>query len=203
MAKVKGGLLESVSGKLGPLVVVNRGERTYVRTAPQYTKDSWSERQVQNRHRFRQANAFCRQYQQQVIVPIWNQLPGSTSGYHQFLKANIPAFNSRGALEDQSMLHFSDGVLPLPYQLQLAAQGDQLALSWQNDSSMTGVRLEDELWYMTLSPEAIQGPFESGLKRGSKGGILNFSEQGESTGLFVFFASSDRKAFSPDRFLAI
>ncbi len=203
MAKVKGGLLESVSGKLGPLVVVTRGESTYVRAAPKYTKDSWSERQVQNRHRFRQANAFCRQYQQQVIVPIWNQLPGSSSGYHQFLKANMPAFNSQGELEDQSMLHFSEGPLPVPYQLRGQVQADQLELSWQNDSALTGARLADELWYMTVAPEAIQGPFESGLTRGLEGGLLSLPEPEQYTGFYVFFASSDRKAFSPDRFLAI
>ncbi|MGQ7870910.1 hypothetical protein [Sunxiuqinia sp. sy24] len=203
MAKIEDGLLGSISGKLGPLVVVKRGERSYVRAAPTYSKDSWSERQIQNRQRFKAVNAFCRQHQQQVIIPIWNQLPGNSSGYHQFLKANIAAFDSQGELEDPSMLHFSEGPLPLPFKLRASIQQDQLELSWLNDSKLTTTRHSDELWYMTSSSENINGPFKSDLTRGMEGGMLSLSGTEACTGLYLFFASSDRKAFSPDRFLSI
>ncbi|MGQ7868176.1 hypothetical protein [Sunxiuqinia sp. sy24] len=207
MAKIKDGLLGSVSGKLGPLVVVQRGDMSYVRAAPNYTKDSWSDRQLQHRQRFKAVSAFCKQYKQQFIIPIWNRLATNSSGYHLFMKANMPAFGRAGELEDPSMLHFADGTLPLPFKLTLVAdpeQVDQLEVSWLNDEGLTGLRLSDELWYATVSADGFQGPFESGIHRSAQGGLIALPEEsGLCEGVYLFFASPARDAFSPDCFLAI
>ncbi|WP_430972407.1 hypothetical protein [Sunxiuqinia rutila] len=207
MAKIRDGLLGSVSGKLGPLVVVKRGDTSYVRAAPQYSKDSWSDRQKQHRQRFKAVNTFCQQYKQQVIVPIWNRLSGNSSGYHMFLKANMPAFGHQGQLEDPSLLHFADGSLPLPFKLGVAVRpdgSDQLEVSWLNDEGIASIRLSDELWYITTSADGFQGPYESGLHRSAQGGLLTLPEESSSyDGIYLFFASPDRGAFSPDRFLVI
>ncbi|WP_320167973.1 hypothetical protein [Mangrovibacterium marinum] len=158
MAKVKGGLLGSVSGKLGPVVVVQRGDTTYVRARPVYTENSWSERQLKNQQRFRAVNAFCTQNKLMVIQPIWNKLVAGKSGYHLFLKANMPAFGRDGGLEDLSLLHFSDGKLALPFHLQ-ARRLDAMTIrvSWENDPLLPASRMRDELLFITAEDQQLTG----------------------------------------------
>ncbi|MCW0484542.1 hypothetical protein [Gaoshiqia sediminis] len=207
MAKVKGGLLGSVAGKLGPLVVVQRGETTYVRSAPVFTKDSWSEKQQKNRQRFREVNAFCRRFKQQVIVPVWNKLAEGKSGYHLFLKANSPAFGQDGSIQDISLLRFADGKLPQPFQLKAQRSGEDamnIQVSWQNDGLSAALRLQDELLYMTAETDQFQGIFSSGIQRSQGGGVIRLPEGTTAErGIYLFFAAPDRAGFSPDRYVAL
>ncbi|MCW0481161.1 hypothetical protein [Gaoshiqia sediminis] len=207
MAKINEGILGSVSGKLGPVVVVKRGDTTYIRTAPTYKPDSWSERQVQHRQRFKAVSAFCRQHQQTLIRPIWNNLEGRSSGYQRFLKANMPAFGPGGILEDLSLLHVADGTLNLPFKLnvRLAEQDPaRVEVSWHNGDFPSKQGLDDELLFVTVSGNELKGPFVSSIKRAQAGGILTLqSEALPCEGLFVFFAAPDRKSYSPDRFFPL
>lgn len=207
MARIKGGPTGVASGKLGNVVFVVRDGKGYVRMAPKYSKNSWTPRQKQHRERFKKVNAFCTQCKFQFVRPIWNLLPGSASGYHMFLKANMPAFGQDGKLADHALLHFSDGVLPVPFHFKVETienEKDKILVSWANDNLMSGKFDPDELWIATAFNNGFGGPYESGVNRMAlKATIPLPIESTAVIAVYLFFASKDRKRFSPDRYFAI
>jgi hypothetical protein len=207
MAKVTGGLAEFTSGKLGNVVFVKREGKTYVRMAPEYTKDSWTPRQKQHRERFRLVNSFCLQFKFNIIKPIWNLKPGSGSGYNRFIKANMPAFGLDGKLVDKSGLHFSDGVLPVPYHFIVEKSetgANKIAVSWENDMLMSSVYEKDDLLLVTSFGERFNGPYNTGKRRSELKAILELPEESSPVqAVYLFFASYDRKKYSPDKYFEL
>lgn len=202
MTVMKGENTGGLSGKMGNLVVVSRGNSTYMRSLPNYSKDSWTPKQVQSRKRFAIVTQFCMAHKRNVIVPIWNLLPGNACGYSQFLGANIKAFDSLGNIKDHGLLRFSEGTLEPPSGLTTVKLTDEVSLHWANDPNLTVNRLKDELLYMALAGDKVSGPFATSLTRGMQGGVFTLSDPSTSA-LYLFFATSDRKAFSPDRYVTI
>jgi len=207
MARITGGIGVFASGKLGNMVFVQREGMTYIRMAPEYTKNSWTARQKQHRERFRLVNDFCRQHKFSVIKPIWNQIPGKGSGYNRFIKANMPAFGLDGKLADKAMLHFSDGVLPLPYHIKsetVENENNKILISWENDSLISGLYATDEAWYVTAFEEGFGGPYQTGIRRSELKANLDLpAEPSRVEAVYLFFASGDRKRFSADKYLEV
>ena len=202
MTVVKAGSRDTFSGKVGNLVVVSRGETTYLRSMPNYTNESWTPKQARARKRFSIVSKFCMGYKLKLIVPIWNLLPGNACGYSQFLGANSQAFDSEGVIGDWSMLNFSDGSLPPPQQIEAIMVDNEITVSWVNDPNVAPARLNDELWLMALVGDRVDGPVQTGLTRGMQGGVVAQVDPSDRA-LYLFFAAPDRKAFSPDRFVAL
>ena len=192
----------ALSGTMGNVVVVSRGNTTYLRSLPNYSKDSWTPKQALSRKRFSIVTQFCKLYKRDIIVPIWNLLPGEVCGYSLFLGANIKAFDSLGKIRDYAMLRFSEGSLEPPAHIGAAKQGGEVSLSWVNDPNVAGSRLMDVLLYMALVDDKVSGPFPTQLTRGSQGGGVTLADPLASA-LYLFFATPDRKAFSPDKFVSV
>ena len=201
MTVMKAGKMGALSGTMGNVVVVSHGNTTYLRSLPNYSKDSWTPKQALSRKRFSIVTQFCMKYKREIIVPIWNLLPGEVCGYSLFLGANIRAFDSLGKIRDYAMLRFSEGSLEPPAHISAAKQGGELMVSWANDPNTNPTRLKDELLYMALVGDRVSGPFPTQLTRGSQGGEISLADPSASA-LYLFFAAPDRKAFSPDRFVA-
>jgi len=201
MARITGGIGTGISGKLEQLVFVQRGGKTYVRMAPDYSNTSWSVKQKMHRERFRKVNAFCRQFRTTVIRTIWKALPGPSSGYAKFLKANMPAFSSNGELADYTRLHFSDGVLPLPFNMKASRVPgtQQVEVSWTNDPLMDFGLGYDKLMIATYDGKQFTVNVDTGLTRKMGQGIIVLPafEDGKSF-LYLYFASADMLRFSPD-----
>ena len=202
MAKIKQSILDGISGKLGPIVVVNNGTSTYIRTAPTYTEESWSEKQVQLRNRFRAVSQFIQRYKKSMIWSIWKLAPGKGGGYHKFLGANIKAFDLDGTVKEWSLVRFSEGTLPAPYLLQTERQSGQITITWKNESGLSPVRLSDRLWYMAVVDGKFTGPHKTEITRSALEGLLP-DPDGNITGMYVFFSAADEKAFSPDRYVGV
>lgn len=192
----------SLSGSMGNIVVVTRGTTTYLRTRPTRKKDTWSDKQIQSRKRFAIVVDFCMRYKEKVIVPIWNLLPGNACGYSQFLGANGKAFDSAGNIMEMSMLKFSNGSLPPVHQVKSVKNEGNLEVSWFNDPNLARTRLKDELWYMAVVGGQVVGPYKSGLTRGMQGGVFELKDPATSA-IYVYFAASDKKSFSPDKYLEL
>ncbi len=202
MARIRGGLIENVSGKIGPIVVVQRGDRSYVRMAPSYNKNSWSPNQKMHRERFRKVNLFCTMHKKSIILSVWNKISDKKSGYHLFLKANMPAFGLDGEIADISRLHFSDGNLPLPYVLKAEKMSDEpqnFKIRWQNDNLIQTRFINDELMYVVAYQNSFSGINETGILRKHTEGIITMSVKTENVkAIYLFFAAPDRSAFSKD-----
>jgi len=204
MARITGGVGEYTSGKLGNVVFVRREGKTYIRMAPEYSEASWTPRQKLHRERFRLVNNFCSKFRMDFIKPIWNLVPGKGSGYNRFIKANMPAFGLDGNLTDRSMLHFSDGVLPLPYHFKsekLVTEENKISVSWENDQLISNVNDRDDLLLVTSFGENFKGPYRTGIKRSELSAVLELPvESSPVQGVYLFFASVDRKKYSPDKY---
>lgn len=207
MARIAGGIAAKASGKLGPVVVVQRGETSYIRTAPVYTKHSWTPAQLKHRERFKRVSAFVQTCQHNVIVPIWNKIARYKSGRNLFLKANMAAFDSDGLLADRSLLHFSEGILALPFHLALSKTADEpltFSVSWQTDSLSNMKTVNDELMAVVALDGRFTAPQPLGLQRASGGGTLVLNEKADEVkGIYLFFATAHRKSFSPDRYFSL
>ena len=202
MTKLNAGLLGALSGKVGNVVVVNRGKTAYVRSVPKYTEESWTDNQRRVRRRFAIVSKFCQEYKKKIIFPIWNQLPGPSSGYNQFLGTNIKAFDIEGNIRDLSLLQFSKGSLPPVLQLSIENRQGEIAIGWSNDPELPRTRFKDKLMYMAVVNGQVAGPYASGLTRIMQGGIFALNDPSASA-LYLYFASADKKAFSPDKYVAI
>ena len=202
MTRLNAGLLGQLIGKVGNVVVVNRGKTTYVRSMPNYANTVWTDRQKQVRKRFGLVGRFCSKYKKNLIIPIWNLKPGNSSGYNQFLTANIKAFDIDGNIMDMSLLHFSQGNLPPACSVSIEKQQAQVTISWKNELYTPDIRLKDKLWYMAVVDGQIVGPYSSGLTRGMLGGVFTLKDPATSA-IYAYFAASDKKSFSPDKYLAL
>lgn len=195
------------SGKLGEIVFVQREGMTYIRKLPEYSKNSWTSRQKQHRERFRLVNAFCRQYSMQIIKPIWNLLPGKGSGYYHFLKTNMPAFGLDGQMADRAMLHFSDGVLPFPFLFKvevIESEQDKFRVSWENDTLISSLFTNDELLLVPAFDDKFGEPFNTGITRSvSNATIILPAFPSKVEAVYLFFASVDRRRYSPDRYFEL
>ena len=202
MTKLNAGLFGALSGKIGNVVVVNRGKTAYVRSVPKYTEESWTDNQRQVRRRFAIVSKFCQEYKKSIIYPIWNLLPGPSSGYNKFLGTNIKAFDKEGQIMDMSLLHFSNGTLKPPYRLSVENREGEIAIRWSNDPDLGRIRAKDKLMYMAVVDGKVTGPHNSSLTRGMLGGVISLTDPSASA-LYLYFAASDKQSFSPDRYVEI
>ena len=202
MAKIKQSILEGISGKLGPIVVVNNGTSTHIRMAPTYTEASWSEKQLQLRDRFKAVSLFVQQYKKTMIWTIWKLAPGKGGGYHKFLGANLKAFDLDGKVKEFSLIRFTEGNLPTPFQVQAERQSGEIRITWKNEASQSRIRDNDHLWYMAVAEGKFTGPFKTEITRGVMEGVIP-DHDGNITGIYVFFAARDENTFSPDRYVVV
>jgi hypothetical protein len=207
MAKIKGGIGALLSGKLEGVVFVQRGEQSFLRTEPDYSRKKWTPAQEMHRERFRKVSAFCMQFRHSVIRPIWNLIPGKATGYGRFLSANMQAFDGNGNLADLAKLHFSEGTLPLPNRMNVELAGGNPAVaaaSWENDPSLQPQHYTDELRAVFASGGKFIGPVNIGAKRADLHASLELpSAGGKAEAVYLFFASKDMQAYSPDQYFAV
>jgi hypothetical protein len=207
MARITGGIGKYVSGKLESVVFVQREGMTYIRKLPEYTKNSWTPRQKLHRERFRLVNVFCRQHQMRIIIPIWNHVPGKGSGYNRFLKANMPAFGLDGQLADRAMLHFSDGILPLPFHFMVEMvmdENDKINVTWENDTLNNSKYEQDELMMVPAYTNGFGEPVNTGCRRKAAKVVIALpAGPSKVEAVYLFFASNDRKRYSPDRYFEL
>lgn len=188
----------SLSGLVGRVVVVKTKWGSYMRSAPQYSKSSWTDGQKVHRQRFKRVSEFCRQFRETVIPQIWKDTNVRASGYALFLKANMQAFSSQGELTDPARVKLSTGVLEFPQGLQLnAAQlmEGRLTVSWPDAGS--GIRWRDELMAIAAGEGHYSDILNTGILRGQKGGSFELPElKTDATHLYLFFGSKDRRSYS-------
>lgn len=188
----------SLSGLVGRVVIVKTKWGSYMRSAPQYSKSSWTDGQKVHRQRFKRVSEFCRQFRDTVIPQIWNDTNVRASGHALFLKANMQAFSSQGELKDPALVKLSTGELEFPQGLQLSAaqmMEGRLTVSWPDAGS--GIRSRDELMAIVAGNGQYSDILNTGILRGQKGGSFELPElKSEATHLYLFFGSKDRRSYS-------
>lgn len=119
----------------------------------------------------------------------------------------MPAFGLDGQLADRAMLHFSDGMLPLPYHFVVEMtkdENDKINITWENDALNSSKFDQDELMLVPAYADGFGEPVNTGTRR--KTAYVSLALPAGSSrveAVYLFFASIDRKRYSPDRYFEL
>jgi hypothetical protein len=198
----------NIAGAVGNLVFYSYNGNNYVRMAPgKRSKKSWSDRQVQNRQRFRALTDFWMQFSNTQIEQIWRVAEEGKRGHNLFISANSPAFGADGTLIDREWLHFSAGKLPLPHRLtanRVPGDPEKVEVTWQSDEGNMLADSDDELMMMVSNGDQFTGPIKTGAKRKQESAVIQLPTVTRTIqGIYLFFGSEKRKLYSADQWFGI
>jgi hypothetical protein len=206
MAKVDGG--SGITGMIGPVVYVNFNGKKYARMAPRpRSKGSWSEKQLMHRLRFREINAFWKQFYRTPVKQIWELAADQMKGVNLFIKTNLPAFSADGTQIDLEWLHLSAGKLPLPHKFKAerkAGDPEKVEVTWKDNSGIGFAITHDELIMTVAYDGKFTSPIPTGAFRKQESAVIELPAGIENIqGIYLFFASVGRKLYSPDQYFGI
>lgn len=200
MGKVLGSIEAQFSGKVGDKVYYKHRGVACVRKAPAVKRDARTPGQLLNQQRFKQINLFCRQFMATPVLRTWKDAAVNTTGYQLFIKANAPAFNKQGEVQDYKLIHLTTGPLPLPFEMMVQREGlesNTMQVSWKQDFHFSGERLRDELKVIAQYNGVFSAIQPTGLTRRSGGGSFELPVGFEAAGtLYLFFVSTDYRDYS-------
>ncbi len=204
MARIKEGLLK---GRVGRVVYSEWKGIEVVKSAPQRSKNSWSERQLLHRQRFKAISEYCGKYSHTLIPQIWNLAAENGHGRNLFLKANTPAFALDGQLTAVEKLHFSAGELPFPQQITAKRQDSdpsKAEVHWTNDENLSSAYSHDELMMVAGYADHFTDPVATGVIRKSGGALIALPANPENiTGIWLFFRAYKKDGYSWDLYLGL
>jgi hypothetical protein len=204
MAKIRGGI---VLGKIGNVVYSEWKGIEVLKTAPVRSKNSWSERQIMQRQRFKAISEYCNKYRYTLIPQIWNLTAKNMSGRNLFLKANTPAFAMDGELTAVEKLHFSAGDLPIPQQFTAKRKDDdpsKVEASWTIDDNLSPVYLDDELMMVAGNAEKFTAPVATGVLRKKCSAVIDLpADPVNITNIWLFFRAYRKDGYSWDQWFGI
>lgn len=204
------GIGVQLHGKLGNLVFVNSTDGMIVRTTPaRRSAENWSDKQKESRKRFSSTNLFYRQMKAGFVDPIWKlSARPPLTGYNLFMGANLPAFDAKGVVTDESLIHFSCGSLPLPQRLQAEWQPglpDEVLVSWDPKCFTKAERSDDELCLVLTSDPWDGNLSATGIERsaGSYRFMLTPLQLQRLPALWLFFRRKDGSCYSDDKYIRL
>jgi len=204
MARIVGG---KIRGKVGNVVYSEWNGIEVLKAVPQRSKNSWTDKQIMHRQRFKAIREYCRRYKFTLIPQIWNLAAENGHGSNLFLKANTPAFALDGQLTAIDKLHFSAGNLPFPQQItasRLESDPSKVQASWVNDENLSSAYSRDELMMVAAIDDRFTNPIATGIMRKSSGGIIDLPENPENIkGIWLFFRSYKKDGYSDDQYYGI
>ena len=202
MAKIRRNIGELVSGKIGKVVFVQMRGKSYVRAAPDRTRNNWSEAQVLYRKRLSAIANLWRTLNCQNMNEIWNLAAQEMNGYAWFIKKNMNALHIDGTLISPSLIRVIDGSLPEPL-LKLDPthpNPHEVKIEWTNDPHLAKQRLSDSLMVMTYQNHVFSEMINTGYKRNQESGIVPRPQADAQTGLcylYFFFKNEKDSLFTP------
>ncbi len=143
MAKIRRNICELVSGKIGKVVFIQMRRKSYVRAAPDRTKNNWSEAQVLFRARMSAIAALWRSVNCDGLNAAWNLAAKEMNGYAWFIKKNMNTLHIDGTLISPSLIRVMDGSLPEPLIRlnQTHPNPNEVKIEWANDPHLKKQRL--------------------------------------------------------------
>ena len=200
MGKIKTNIEALVSGKVGNVVYYQLRGKSYVRSVPVRSKDSWTPAQQLHRLRISKVGELWKQLKSTQVIPIWNLGSAEMNGYALFMKVNLSAFGTDGLLNDQRELQLSTGKLRLPLELvvsRVAAGSSTIAVSWKNDANLKGLRLQDKLMMVSYANGVYSVLSPTGLERSTQSGSFTLPvKPADATHVYLFFASRDKLEYT-------
>ncbi|MFA8434682.1 MAG: DUF6266 family protein [Marinifilaceae bacterium] len=161
-----------------------------------------SEKQQQQRQRFKAITGLASSLMGALIRPVWNLASGQMTGYNLFVKTNMPAFDSEGQLVNYSEFHASVGSLPLPSELSVQDDTDVVSgieLSW-NDESANGIgHADDKLHLLVIKGDQVQVVHPSAIRSDQTVEVTLPVAPGEIQ-VYAFFGDDEGSQYSTDQY---
>ena len=207
MARIRGGIGTTFSGKAGGMIFSEWKGIQVMRAAFERSKNSWSEKQVLHRRRFKAINEYCAKYKYTLIPQIWNLAAENGHGYNLFLKANSPAFALDGQLAEIEKLHFSAGKLPLPRQFEAKRKDSdpsKVEATWVNDENLSQVYAHDELIMVCAYADHFTNLAITGAQRLNGQALIDLPADYQNTmGIWLFFRAYKKDGYSLDQYFGL
>lgn len=208
MGKVRNELGGAISGMVGPVVFYTIKGKTFVRSAiKERSEGSWSPEQVIYRQKVSKAAAFWKSLAKNPVRETWNLAAENMSGYNLFLKTNLPAFVGDGSEMDMERLHLSVGTLPLSLQLKVVPMENDPTkwnVSWKDDSGIGLAQQSDKLVVVFAHDGKFNHPVSTGALRNGESAVILAPEGAvKLEGMFLSFASVERKLYSVDQYFGV
>jgi hypothetical protein len=187
-----------LSGVIGDIVIADK----QVRRRPRKRKpDEWTPAQKAERVRYKAAVDLYKKLKNVLIVSVWKHMAkNGLSAYNLFLKENLRAFNTDGNIKDPTMLKMAIGELPRPFNIcadACSTDSSKVSITWENDSSQSYDRGNDNLIVMFYNGETFTTPMSTVFLRKDSAAKLVFPEGfGADSYLFVFFGNEEKDAYS-------
>jgi len=202
MAKIRRNIGELVSGKIGKIVFVQMRGKSYVRAAPDRTRNNWSEAQLLFRARMRAIAALWRSVNCDGMNAAWNLATKDMNGYAWFIKKNMNALQIDGTLISPSLIRVIDGSLPEPLLKvdQTHPIPNEVKIEWTNDPHIKKARLSDTLMVMSYHDHVFSEMMNTGYKRSQESCIVPKPQADAQTGLcylYFFFKNDNDTLFTP------
>ena len=128
------------------------------------------------------------------------------TGYNLFLKTNLPAFNADGTGFDFEWMHLSAGKLPLPHRLKVQKVADdpeKVEITWTYDTENVLAGSRDVLMMTVVRDGKFAAPIATGILRKQQSAVIGLPATGTVQGIYLSFASNERKFYSPDQWFGI
>ncbi len=200
MGKISLGILDGVSGKVGNVVGSSWKGIDYIRAKADHIADPKTEKQLNQRAKFKAVMAFAVSLLSVIIRPIWNPKAGKMTGTNLFVRKNIGAFGIDGDIQDFSALQFSVGDLSLPEGITVTPDVEVesgVKISWGNVFDYGNK--DDKLMLVAVNSAdqrvAVMLDLPNTRGDGAADVVLPFEARSE-VHVYVFFGDVNGKSFS-------
>ena len=206
--KVKKGLAEGFSGKIGNMVFYQRNGRTYARRVPDpeiggQPKER-SEKQKASTTRFQLLQRLYAYYKRSISADIWRVAAREKGrmAHNLFYSENYGCFDGEGQLVKPELLRFSAGSLLLPPGLRVERTGEGVfRATWEAEEEWGTCAGTDRLLagvvYPSLMPSMYLALETSGTRGGREGTFRVRTDLGPTAHVYLFFGREDGTAYSP------
>ncbi len=206
MGKIRLGILDGVSGKVGNVVGASWKGIDYIRAKATHRNDPHTEKQMQQRARFKGLSNFAKPLMDTIIRPIWNLQAGKMTGMNLFTKHNMSAFGTSGKIVDFSSLKLSVGNLDNPYRINIAKHesiDSCIRISWEEltDKDYGG----ESLLLVAIDQEgSLFTELRGDLLRSEGVAEIDLPfDVGSSVHVYVFFVDSERRSYSDSQYFTV
>lgn len=154
MGKIKQGILGGYSGKVGPTTGSSWKGINIVKSRPVSVAYPGTAAQVSQTSKMTGIVAFAKQILAVWVKPLWDRFAVQSSGYNQFVKANIANFVN-GAFPAVGDLVMSQGsMLSNPCTATPANPAASVTVTWENDAISDPLALNTDVAYVIIVDDA-------------------------------------------------
>ncbi len=198
MAIVKNGILGPGSGKVGPVVMVQRNGKSYLRAVETSRKDPNTEAQQKQRDFYKDVVDFLtpiRNYIEKGIVSYDKSVTSYNVALSQIIKeAFVETDESKNI--DYSKVEVSKGSLIGVENVSATCDGGKMTFNWHDDSSAEeGISATDTVMPMVYNIDKKRAVFKLGkFKRSDSSAVLDIPAHWSGDKVVAYVGVRDEKA---------